>query len=107
MADWLTKSIGIFLKRYQNAPNSRENREAVKAAILSWIEGQEQLGVLPKDSEVQGGDAKLVDIDSHNTDEVLARGGFVIGYRQRIYSSMRFIVLVAEIGQSVVVNEGE
>ena len=107
MADYLTNSIGRFLKLYQNEPNTAENRRAVKSAILSFIEGQEQLGILPKDSEVQGGTAKIVDIDSLNTDQSLAEGRFVINYRQRIYSSMRFIVLIAEIGQSVVVTEGE
>lgn len=107
MSDFLTNSIGKFLKIYQNDVNSQGNREAVKGAILSFIQGQESLGVLPSDSEVQGGNAKLVDIDSLNTDDSIAAGKFFIKYKQRIFSSMRFIVLIAEIGESVVVTEGE
>jgi hypothetical protein len=107
MADYLSVSIAKFLKSYQNAVNSQENRNAVKAAILNFVQSQEALGILPKDAEVQGGSAKLVDIASLNTDLSIAQGKFFIQYKQRIYSSMRFIVLRAEIGESVVVTEGE
>ena len=93
------------MKVYQNAVNSMANREAVKAAILDFIQGQENLGVLPRHSEVNGGDAHLVDIVTLNTDQTIAEGKFFIGYRQRIFSSMRFIVLRAEIGEGVVVVE--
>ena len=107
MADFLANSVGRFLKIYQNAPNSADNRLAVKGAIMDFVEEQEQLGILPRDSEVQGGLAKIIDIDTPNTDESIADGRFLINYRQRLFSSMRYIVLVAEIGQSVVVTEGE
>jgi hypothetical protein len=107
MADYLTNSIGRFLKVYQNAVNSQENRVAVKSAMLNFVKTQEDLGLLPKDSEVQGGSAKLVDIETLNSDLSIAQGKFFIQYKQRIYSSMRFIVLRAEIGESVVVTEGE
>lgn len=105
MADFLTASIGRFLKVYQNAVNSLDNREAVKASILDFIQGQENLGVLPRHTEVMGGDAHLVDIVTPNTDQTIAEGKFFISYRQRIFSSMRFIVLRAEIGEGVVVVE--
>lgn len=105
MADYLTNSVARFLKVYQNAVNSKDNRIAVKGAMLRFIEQNENQGVLPKDSEVQNGKAKLVDIDSENTNDTIAQGKFFIVYKQRIYSSMRFIVLKAEIGESVVVTE--
>lgn len=107
MADFLTDSIARFLKNYQNAPNRATERTAAKGAILRFIKQQEGLGVLPKDSEVQNGLAKIVDTDTPNTDDTIAEGKFFIDYKQRIYSSMRFIVLKAEIGESVVVTEGE
>jgi hypothetical protein len=107
MADYLTNSIGLFLKLYQNDVNSASKRNEVKGSILSFIQSQENLGILPKDSEVSGGNAKVVDVESLNTDASIAAGQFKIQYKQRIYSSMRFIVLVAEIGESVVVTEGE
>ena len=105
MADWITNSIGRFLKNYQGAPNTQTNRVSVKNAILNWINTQETLGILPSDSEVQDGRAKIVDVVSRNSDESIAEGKFIIDYRQRIYSSMRFIILIAEIGQSVTVTE--
>jgi hypothetical protein len=107
MADYLTASIAKFLKNYQNAPNSKENRTAVKAAILSFIQRGEQEGLLPKDSDVKSGVAKLVDTESLNTDSSIALGYFKILYKQRIFSSMRFIVLQAQIGESVVVTEAD
>ena len=108
MADYLTNSIGVFLKVYQNDINSKDKRTAVKAAILNFIQQQESLGILPSDKEiVGGGKAKLVDIDSENTNDTIAAGKFFIVYKQRIFSSMRFIVLKAEIGESVVVTEQE
>lgn len=107
MADYLTASVAKFLKNYQNAPNTKANRTAVKAAMLAFIEQQEQEGILPRDSEVVSGLAKLVDTESLNTDNTIAAGFFKILWKQRIFSSMRFIVIQAEIGESVVVTEGE
>jgi hypothetical protein len=105
MADYLTNSIARFLKVYQNDVNSQPKRIAVKGAIQRFDKQQEDLGIVPKDSEVQGGLAKIVDIDSENSDDTIAQGKFFIVYKRRIYSSMRFIVLRAEIGESVVVTE--
>lgn len=107
MADFLTTSVAFFLKNFQNAPNTRDNRLACGAAIRQFVQLREFEGILPKDDEVQGGLAKVVDVEALNTDESIAQGFFRILWRQRIYSSMRFIVLTAEIGQSVVVTEGE
>lgn len=105
MADFLTNSIGKSLKVYQGAPNSAKNRLAVKAAITSFDDGLIRDEILPSDEEVQDGLARLVDIESENTNDSIAQGLFIIVYKRRIYSSMRFIVLKAEIGQSVVVTE--
>ncbi len=105
MADYLTASAARFLKNYQNAVNSAENRSAVKGAFLNFIETQESNGILPRDSEVTSGLAKLVDTESLNTDVTIAAGMFKILWKQRIYSAMRFIVLQAQIGESVVVTD--
>ena len=104
MADYLTDSAASFLKNYQNAPNTKDNRTAVKAAILAFVQANENDGVLPKDSEVKTGTAKLVDTESLNTDLSIVQGYFKILWKQRIFSSMRFIVLQAEIGETVVVT---
>jgi hypothetical protein len=105
MADYLTVSVGRFLKNYQNAVNSKGNRALVKGAIMAFITSLENDGLLPKDSEVSSGKAKLVDVESLNTDASIAAGFFKILWKQRIFSSMRYIVLQAEIGESVVVTE--
>jgi hypothetical protein len=107
MSDFLTNSVSSFLKNYQNGVNSASNRQLVKGAMLGFIQSLESDGILPKDSEVSSGKAKLVDTESLNTDLSIAGGFFKILWRQRIYSSMRYIILQAEIGESVVVTEQE
>lgn len=106
MADFLTNSIGVFLKSFQNQVNSRPNRDLVKGAILNFTKRLENEGILPAASDVKSGLPVLVDTESLNTDDLIAQGFFKILYKQRIFSSMRFIVLQAEIGESVVVKEG-
>jgi hypothetical protein len=105
MADYLTQSAGRFLKNYQNAVNSADNRRAIKSAILAFVNQNERDGMLPKDSEVSDGKAKLVDVDSLNTPTVVGNGFCYVLWKQRIYSSMRFLVLKAEIGTTVSVQE--
>jgi len=105
MADFLTTSGGRFLKSFQNAVNSKENRLDAGAQLLSFVETLERDKILPKDSEVNGGLAKIIDPESLNSDSTIGQGFFKILWRQRIYSSMRYIVLQAEIGETVVVTE--
>lgn len=107
MADFLTSSVAKYLKNYQNAPNSLDNRTAVHAAISDFDRRMEEDGLVPKDSDVKSGKAKLIDTEVLNTDSSIALGYFKILYKRRIFSSMRFIVLVAQIGESVVVTESE
>jgi len=106
MTDYLTNSAARFLKNYQNAVNSSENRLAVKAAIETFVQQNQQNRILPTDSDLRSGRATLVDVESLNTDSTIAAGFFYILWKQRIYSSMRYIVLKAQIGTSVVVTEG-
>ena len=106
MADFLTDSIAAFLKAYQNAPNTRASHREQKAAIIGW---DDRLinpgGILPSDAEVFGGNARLVDVETLNTDSRIAAGFNTILYKRRIFSSQRYIVLQAEIGEAVVVTE--
>jgi len=105
MTDFLVETHARFFKLYQNDTNSLANRKAIQAAMYNYIETNlEKNGVLPKDSEVSGGKAKIVDITSLNDDISIGEGFNYILYKQRIYSSMRFIVLKAEIGTGVVVE---
>ena len=105
MADFLTNSAARFLKNYQNAVNSAENRALVKGALIGFVTSLENDGILPKDSELTSGKTKLIDTESANTPQSVAAGFFKIIWKQRIFSSMRYIVLSAQIGESVVVTE--
>jgi fructose-specific component phosphotransferase system IIB-like protein len=108
MADFLQDSAGRFLKTFQNKVNSRANRELAGAAIVGFVKNLQKDGVLPTDAELDGqGKVTLVDVKSANSPTSLAEGKFIIKWKQRIYSSMRYIVLVAEIGESVIVKDGE
>ncbi len=105
MADYIIQSLAKFLKNYQNAPNSESNRTNVNSAITSFNRSLEDSGLVPTDAEVNTGKASIIDTKSLNTDASIAAGYFKILYKRRIYSSMRFIVLQTEIGESVVVTE--
>jgi hypothetical protein len=105
MADYLTDSAAKFLKNYQNAPNTLGNRTAVKAAISNFVNTQGKNGILPKDSEVNSGKASLVDTNVLNSDLSIGQGFFYVKWLQRIFSSMRYIVIVAQIGETVVVTD--
>ncbi len=101
----LCASIGKFLKLYQNGVNGIEERTAVKAAILSYDKQLIKDKLLPADGDVDGGEVLMVDIESENDADSIAEGKFIILYKRRIFSSMRFIVLKAEIGESVLVTD--
>lgn len=105
MADFLTDSIAFFLKNYQNDVNSKEKRDQVKAAILDFDTRLVRDKILPGAQDVKSGAPLLVDTESLNTDSVIALGQFKILYKRRIFSSMRHIILQAEIGTGVVVTE--
>lgn len=105
MTDFLTDSIALFLKAYDNDVNSVDKQDDIKAAILEFDGRLVRDGVLPGEQDVRGGSPLLVDTESANTDDTIAEGKFIILYKRRIFSSMRFIILRAEIGTGVVVTE--
>ena len=105
MADFLMQSLAKFLKNYQNAPNSTANQTQAGAGIVAFNRQLEADGLVPKDSEVSTGLASIIDTKSLNTDDSNAAGYFKLLYRRRIYASMRFIVLQADISTGVVVTE--
>jgi hypothetical protein len=105
MADFLTASVAKFLKSYQNAVNSKQNRTLVGGAIQSFVKSLQQDGILPTDADISEGKVTQVDTESLNTSNSIANGFFKIIWKQRIFSAMRYIVLNAEIGESVVVTE--
>ena len=105
MTDYIAQSLGIFLTNYQDAVNSQINRDNAHVAIQTFNTKLESSGLVPTDAEVQNGSASIIDTTSLNTNAAIAAGNFFIIYKRRIYSSMRFIVLQALVGTSVVVTE--
>lgn len=105
MADYIIQSLAKFLKNYQDAPNSAKNRDQVGGQVTAFNRQLEISELVPKDSEVSTGKASIIDTKSLNTDDSIAQGYFKLIYRRRIYSSMRFIVLQADISEGVVVTE--
>lgn len=104
MTDYITYSVAKFLKQFQNAPISQDNITAATSAVQAFNRNMELLGMVPKDSEVSTGKASIIDGNVLNTDNSKANGYFKLLYRRRIYNSMRFIVLQAEVGENVVVT---
>jgi len=105
MSDFLIESHYTLIRNYQNDVNSLKNRKAIQGGMYNFIENNlEKNNVLPKDSEVEGGLAKIVDIESLNDDISIGQGFNYILYKQRIYSSMRWIVLKIEVGTGTVVE---
>ncbi len=105
MADFLMQSLAKYLKNFQNAPNSAANQTKAGGGIVAFNKQLEKDGLVPTDAEVSTGAASIIDTSSLNDDDSVAQGYFKILYRRRIYSSMRFIVLQADISTSVVVQE--
>ena len=105
MADFLQDSIALALKNWQNDVNSAGKADEIKAAITDFDTRLVRDGILPSEQDVKSGSPVLIDTKSLNTDSSIALGLFKILYKRRIYSSMRYIVLQAEIGTNVVVTE--
>jgi hypothetical protein len=104
MADYIGYSVAKYLKNFQNAVNSAENQNNAVAGIVQFNRNLEASGLVPTDAEVQNGKASIVDGKSLNTNGSIAAGYFKILYKRRIYSSMRYLIFQAEIGESVVVT---
>lgn len=105
MTDYLINSFAKFLKLYQNDVNSKDKRDQIKSAYIAWDKSQVKDGILPAEKDVTDGKVLLLDLESENDNDSIAEGKVYILYKRRIFSSMRFIILKAEIGESVIVKE--
>ena len=106
MTDFIINTISSFLKNYQGEPNSFLTRQAIKAGIQDWYGIQVRNQILPADSELEdGGKAFLVETEGLTTDTEKAQGIIKILLKVRLFASARFIVLIAEIGENVKVEE--
>lgn len=106
MSDWITNSIGLFLKNFIGEPNNRENRDAIRVAIQDWRAIQVNNKVLPSDNEVDEGLAFSVQTEGITSDNEKAQGILKVNIRFRIFASAQFIILLASIGENVSIEEG-
>ena len=107
MTDFYIASVSLFLKNFQGEPNNLFNRQAIRSAILSFDDGLIQDGILPSDAELEdGGKARSIKTEGVTSDSEKAQGIMKIEIKRRLFPAARFIVLIAEIGESVIVQEG-
>jgi len=106
MTDFLQNSIADRLVFWQNKVNKRENHVTIKGEIEAFLHDLGKKGIIPTKADVDAGTLPfLVDIDSLNDNYTIANGEFNILLKVRIFSSMRYIVLKAQIGTGVEVRE--
>lgn len=105
IADFLQDSIAVFLQTFQNFPITTSNKLLIKGAMEDFLERQQNLGILPKASDLPDGLLPfVVDIESGNTAAQEALGLFIIDLKVRTFASMRYIVLRTQIGQGVEIS---
>lgn len=105
MSDFYINSVANYLKYYTNEPNSMLNRASIKAAIKNFDQQLVFNGVLPGDSEVADGLAFSVRTEGLTSSSEMAEGILKIEIKRRLFATARFIVLIATISESVVVEE--
>lgn len=94
--DKLTKDIAQRLEFWRGKPNSERNRLAIKAEVDSYLSQKVLLEEIEDFS---------TDVESLNTESSLANGELHIKLLVKLFSSLRYIVLHATIGERVVVTE--
>lgn len=97
-SDYLQDSIAGYLASYKDKPLSEANMDGARFAIEEFLGGLVRSGALEADSY-------LVDVDSVNTPTNLALGIFYILVKVRRTPSAKYIVLLTQIGTSVVISE--
>lgn len=105
MSDFYINSVAAFLQQYQDEPNSLLTRSSIKASIQTFDENLIFNGILPSDDEVDVGRAFSIRTEGITTDSERAQGILKIEIKRRLFPAARFLVLIATIGESVVVEE--
>ena len=102
--DFYLKSIALFLENYQSRPNSLNLRKEIYANIIQFDQGLVNAGVLPSEQD-EGMKVLLVETEGLVTPNERAQGLLKIKIQRRLFASADFIVLEAEIGETVQVRE--
>ena len=94
MSDKLTSEVAAGLKPYQNKPNTEDNQADALGAVTRYLQDFKDKKRIKN---------FVVDGDSMNTSTSLANGEFHILMMVQLYSSMRYIVLHAQVGETVLI----
>lgn len=94
MSDKLTSEVAAGLKPYQNKPNTEDNQADALGAVTRYLQDFKDKKRIKN---------FVVDGDSMNTSTTLANGEFHILMMVQLYSSMRYIVLHAQVGETVLI----
>lgn len=97
MSDRITTEIGVALKPYQNKIMTEDNEADCLGAVTRYLQDYKDKKRIK---------AYKVDGESMNTDTSRANGEFHILIIVQLYASMRYIVLHAQIGETVLISEG-
>ena len=103
-SDFYLKSIALFLENYQSRPNSLNLRKEIYANIIQFDQGLVNNGVLPSEQD-EGMKVLKVETEGLVTPNERAQGLLKISIQRRLFASADFIVLEAEIGETVQVRE--
>lgn len=102
--DFYLKSIALFLENYQSRPNSLNLRKEIYANIIQFDQGLVNSGTLPSEQD-EGIKVLKVETEGLVTPNERAQGLLKISIQRRLFASADFIVLEAEIGETVQVKE--
>ena len=97
MSDRITTEIGVALKPYQNKIMTDDTEADCLGAVTRYLQDYKDKKRIK---------AYKVDGESMNTDTSRANGEFHILILVQLFSSMRYIVLHAQIGETVLITEG-
>lgn len=101
MADFIQDSIAARLAAFNKMLNTESRRRAIRGEIEAFM--QELLS--PNNPEAQRIAQYRVDVESGNTASQMAKGIFVILIEVRLLPTLDFIVLQANIGETVEIKE--
>lgn len=97
MADLITSDVGTGLKPYQNKIMTDDNKTDVLGAVTKYLQDKKDNNRIK---------AYTVDGVSMNTTTSEANGEYHILILVQLFASMRYIVLHAQIGETVTITEG-
>lgn len=105
MSDFYINSVALFLKNFQDEPNSMVTRAAIKSAIVNFDENLVSNGILPGDAEFADNRSVSIRTEGISTPEERASGILKIEIKRKLFPASSFLILLATIGERVRIEE--